>query len=69
MRRDGVRLRQAIFRIRFGMMSQMVLGRHLVSVPFQLQEAASAYYLMRQRLLALYESSHVGLYPVLAQSL
>ena len=69
MRRDAIRLRRATTRIRFGMMTQVLLGRHRVSVPFQLQEAASAYYLMRQRLLALYESSHAGLYPALVQSL
>jgi hypothetical protein len=68
MRRDGLRLRKAVRRIRLGMISQMITGRHWVEVPFQLQEAASSYYLMRQRLLALYESSHVGLHPRLAQS-
>lgn len=68
MRRDGVRLRRAIRRIQMGMFSQVFTGRHWVEVPFQLQEAASAYYLMRQRLLALYETSHVGLYPQLAEA-
>lgn len=69
MRRDALRLRTAVRQIRFGMMSQMIIGRHWVSVPFQLQEAVSAYYLMRQRLLALYETSHEGLLPQLAQAL
>jgi hypothetical protein len=69
MRRDGIRLRRAVARVEFGMKMQLILGRHLVSVPFQLQEAASAYYLMRQRLLALYQSSHSGLYPTLAAAL
>ena len=69
MRRDGIRLRRALARVEFGMKMQLILGRHLVSVPFQLQEAASAYYLMRQRLLALYQSSHSGLYPTLAAAL
>jgi hypothetical protein len=68
MRRDGVRLRRAVRRIQIGMFSQVFTGRHWVEVPFQLQEAASAYYLMRQRLLALYETSHVGLYPQLAKA-
>jgi hypothetical protein len=68
MRRDGLRLRRAVRRIRLGMMSQVFTGRHWVEVPFQLQEAASAYYLMRQRLLALYETSHIGLYPQLAKA-
>ncbi|RRA49935.1 hypothetical protein D1Y84_04075 [Acidipila sp. EB88] len=69
MRRDALRLRSALRQIRLGMFSQIFTGRHWVSVPFQLQEAASAYYLMRQRLLALYETSHVGLLPQLAQAI
>ncbi|HEY0785901.1 MAG TPA: hypothetical protein VGD62_08505 [Acidobacteriaceae bacterium] len=69
MRRDGIRLRRAVRRIRMGMFSQLITGRHWIEVPFQLQEAASAYYLMRQRLLALYETSHIGLHPRLAQAL
>ena len=69
MRRDGLRLRKAVRRVQLGMLSQIFTGRHWVEVPFQLQEAASAYYLMRQRLLALYETSHVGLYPQLAKAL
>ena len=68
MRRDAMRLRSAVRQVRFGMLSQVVTGHHWVSVPFQLQEAASAYYLMRQRLLALYETSHVGLLPQLVQA-
>ncbi len=68
MRRDGLRLRTAVRRIQIGMYSQVFTGRHWVSVPFQLQEAASSYYLMRQRLLALYETSHIGLYPQLAEA-
>jgi hypothetical protein len=34
-----------------------------------LEEAASAYYLMRERLLALYRTSHIGRYSQLAQAL
>ena len=68
MRRDALRLRSALRQIRLGMLSQLVTGHHWISVPFQLQEAASSYYLMRQRLLALYESSHIALLPQLAQS-
>jgi hypothetical protein len=68
MRRDALRLRSAIRQIRFSMFSQMFTGRHWVSVPFQLQEAASAYFLMRQRLLALYASTHEALLPQLLQA-
>lgn len=66
MRRDALHLRSALRQVRLGMLSQLVTGKHWMSVPFQLQEAASAYYLMRQRLLALYETSHEGLLPQLA---
>ncbi len=68
MRRDALRLRSAVWQIQFGMASQIVTGRHWISVPFKLQEAASSYYLMRQRLLALYETSHIALLPELAQA-
>ena len=37
-----------------------------VSVPFDMQEAASVYYLMRERLLALYGASHIGRHQHLA---
>jgi hypothetical protein len=68
MRRDGLRLRRALRRIELGMLSQIITGKHWIEVPFQLQEAASAYYLMRQRLLALYETSHMGLHGRLSQA-
>lgn len=69
MRRDALHLRSAVRQVQLGMLSQVITGHHWVSVPFQLQEAASAYYLMRQRLLALYETSHVALLPQLAQAI
>ena len=69
MRRDALRLRSAMRQIRFGMLSQTITGHHWTSVPFQIQEAASAYYLMRQRLLALFETSHAGLLPDLVAAL
>ena len=63
MRRDGVQLRRALFRMRF----ELLFRKRSLKVPFYLHEAASAYYLMTQRLLALYQTSHVGLYPRLAE--
>ena len=38
----------------------------ITAVALHVQEAASAYYLMRARLLALYETSHAGRYPALS---
>jgi hypothetical protein len=65
MRRDGLTLRRATF----ALSSVMTLGYDSVQVPFSVQEAASAYYLMRARLLALYETSHAGRFPQLAATL
>ncbi len=64
MRRDGLQLRRAVTRVMIG----TFLGRGRVRIPFYLHEAASSYYLMRQRLLALYRANHVGLYPLLAEA-
>ena len=65
MRHDGLALRRAAFRISLG----LTWGVGKARGAFYVHEAASAYYLMRQRLLALYESSHAGRYPALAACL
>jgi hypothetical protein len=65
MRRDGMALRRAVVGIGLGMTCGYGKGR----VPSYVHEAASAYYLMRLRLLALYETSHAGRYPSLAAAL
>ena len=65
MRRDGVTLRRAAMQLSLGFLDR----RGNVRGPFNVQEVASAYYLMRQRLLALYETSHAGRFPHLAASL
>ncbi len=62
MRRDGITLRRAALRLSVGVLS----GRGNVLGPFNVQEAATAYYLMRERLLALYRTSHIARYPELA---
>ncbi len=62
MRRDALQLRRAIFHLIVELFFHPRRGRF----PFYLHEAVSAYYLMRQRLLVLYESNHSGLYPQLA---
>jgi hypothetical protein len=62
MRRDGLQLRRSVTWI----MLETFLGMKQIRIPFYLHEAASSYYLMRQRLLALYETNHAGLYPRLA---
>jgi hypothetical protein len=69
MRRDALRLRQSVRRVERALAFHAVLRGSATLIPFHLHEAASAYYLMRQRLLALYETSHSGLYPRLAEVL
>jgi hypothetical protein len=65
MRQDGLALRRAVVGVGLGMTCGYGKGR----VPFYLHEAASAYYLMRLRLLTLYETSNAGRYSVLAAAL
>lgn len=65
MRHDAVQLKRAIFRIRF----EMLIHRSQLRAPFYIHQAASSYYLMTRRLLALYETSHAGLLPRLAEAL
>jgi hypothetical protein len=65
MRRDGLQLRRAVTRI----MLETFIGVKQVRIPFYLHEAASSYYLMRQRLLALYQTNHAGLHPRLVEIL
>jgi hypothetical protein len=65
MRRDGMALRRAVVGIGLG----MTCGYGKCRVPSYVHEAASAYYLMRLRLLALYQTSHAGRYPTLAAAL
>ena len=61
MRRDGLVLRRATLRLALGALDRR---GHLLA-PFDIHEAVAAYYLMRQRLLALYETSHAARYPSL----
>jgi hypothetical protein len=65
MRRDGMALRRAVVGIGLGMTCGYGKGR----VPSYVHEAASAYYLMRLRLLTLYKTSHAGRYLSLAAAL
>lgn len=65
MRRDGMALRRATDRLSLG----LAFGLGNVHGPFNVQQAASSYYLMRQRLLALYESGQVARYSSLANAI
>ena len=68
-RRDALRLQTAIRQIETALLMHRLMRRSATLIPFHLHEAASSYYLMRQRLLALYQTSHAGLYPRLAEVL
>ena len=65
MRQDGLALRRAVHLTTFS----MIFGYARHRSPFYLQQAASSYDLMRERLLALYETSHAGRYSALAAAL
>lgn len=69
MRMDAAQLRRAVRRVELGMIPSRLLHRYQLTLPLHAQEASSAYYLMRQRLLCLYQTSHAGLYPKLAAAL
>ncbi|MGA2834037.1 MAG: hypothetical protein ABSE55_13290 [Terracidiphilus sp.] len=69
MRMDAASLRRAVRNVELGMLPAQLLPRFSITLPLHAQEASSAYYLMRQRLLALYETSHVCRYPALAAAL
>ena len=56
MRREALLLRRAVGKVHRG----LIWGYGMKTGPFCVQEAASTYYLMRLRLLSLYEISHVG---------
>jgi hypothetical protein len=66
MRHDAALLRRSVRRVELGMIPSMLFRRFRFTIPLEAQEASSAYYLMRQRLLSLYETSHVCRYPLLA---
>lgn len=69
MRRDAVALRKAVLRVELGLVPHRLFRKWQMASFLSAQEAASSYYLMRQRLLALYETSHAGLLPQLAAAL
>ncbi|MGI4828917.1 MAG: hypothetical protein ACRYFU_12115 [Janthinobacterium lividum] len=65
MRRESMALRRAVSKVQRG----LLFGRGRMMGPFHVQEATSAYYLMRERLLVLYQTSHAGRYARLATAL
>jgi hypothetical protein len=65
MRHDALQLRVATLQITL----RMLLHTGRVRVPFHLHQSVAAYHLMTRRLLMLYQTSHAGLYPRLAEVL
>ena len=64
-RHDAMVMKRAIFRYRMS----SLFGRRGLNAPLYFQQAATQYYLMKQRLLALYENTQFVLYPRLQESL
>jgi hypothetical protein len=64
-RHDAMLMKRAIFRFRVA----SLFGRRGLNAPLHFQQAATQYYLMKQRLLALYENTQFVLYPRLQESL
>jgi hypothetical protein len=64
-RQDSVMLKRALFKIQI----QMFFSTRKLHVPFYVHQAASAYYLMTRRVLALYQTNQFVLYPRLAEIL
>jgi hypothetical protein len=69
MRHDAALLRCSVRRVQLGLVPSMFFRSFRFALPLHAQEASSSYYLMRQRLLSLYETSHAGRYPMLADAL
>lgn len=65
MRRDGLTLRRAVRRLSFRLTRESSKS----AGPFNVQEAAGVYWLMRERLLKLYQTSHAARYPPLSWAL
>ncbi|HCT59344.1 MULTISPECIES: hypothetical protein [Acidobacterium] len=64
-RQDSMIVKRAVFMIQL----HMLLKKASPRVPFHMQQAAASYYLMTQRLLALYETCQYVRYPALAAAL
>jgi hypothetical protein len=69
MRHDAALLRSSVRRVQMGLIPSRLFRRFRFALPLHAQEACSSYYLMRQRLLSLYETSHAGRFPTLANAL
>jgi hypothetical protein len=69
MRQDARSLRWAVWLVELGVVPNHFDRYFRVRIPFRVHEAATAYHLMRERLLALYESNDIGAYSALAAAL
>lgn len=65
MRQDSLNLRRALLSIK----KQHYSKKHRIRIPFYVQQAASAYYLMTRRIIALYQTNQFILYPRLSEAL
>jgi len=68
-RQDSILLKRALRRIEIEQLFVKLFDPKHLRSPFYVHQASSAYYLMRQRLLLLYEHHQFVLYPRLAEML
>jgi hypothetical protein len=64
-RQDTMMLKRALLRIEL----QIYFPMHKLRIPFYVHQAASSYYLMTRRVLALYQTNQFVLYPRVAEVL
>jgi hypothetical protein len=68
-RHDSFVLKQALFQIQLEILWQFLFHKRQMRSPFYIHQITSAYYLMRQRVLMLYQYHQYILYPRLAEIL
>lgn len=68
MRREEVLVRESVRRLELAQFTYVAFSKLTPSAVFDVQQAAAFYYLMRERLFALYKASLEGLYPALSQA-
>lgn len=68
-RRDAILLQKCVRRLNLAQVRHVMFGKISAGAIFDVQQAAASYYLMRERLFALYKVNLDGMYPALSQAL
>lgn len=69
MRRDAALLSKSVRRLEIAQVRHALFSSLNASAVFDIQQAAASYYLMRERLFALYKVTLGGLYATLSQAM